>query len=190
MRLIMKKKAVIIFLTSLLFGCKPQNILTEKVTTQTDNSSVMKLKDSLQIKNIEFSILQSDLQRAKEENISLRNETTRYEVNYDTNTPTDSITNRPAVIREVLTVNKSIYEESVREYKILLQEANIENINLSTRNSNLELSVENLLTENKTIKDEYKSHYILNFKKLVLITLIVLLLLLYIAGRIRYFNSD
>ena len=96
------------------FGCKPQRIISEgvvsenmvsqsmvseSIVSQTDNSSVLQLKDSLRIMATQIAILESDLKRSREENINLRSETLMYEVNYDTNTTVDSITKRPAVIR-------------------------------------------------------------------------------------------
>ena len=144
------------------FGCKPQRIVSENVFTeskvsQTDNSSVLQLKDSLRIMATQIAILESDLKRAREENINLRSETLMYEVNYDTNTTVDSITKRPAVISEVYTVSNKLYEESVREYEVLLQEASIENRNLSTRNSNLKLINESLEKENLELMSERNS---------------------------------
>ena len=149
------------------FGCKPQRIISEGVATenvvseslvsQTDNSSLLQLKDSLRIMETQIAILESDLKRAREENINLRSETLMYEVNYDTNTTVDSVTKRPAVISEVYTVSKKLYEESVREYEVLLQEASIENRNLSTRNSNLKLINESLEKENLELMSERNS---------------------------------
>lgn len=149
------------------FGCKPQRIISEGVVSQskfsesmvsqTDNSSLLQLKDSLRIMETQIAILESDLMLAKEENINLRSETLMYEVNYDTNTTVDSITKRPAVIREVYTASKKLYKEFVREYEILLQEASIEIRSLSTRNSNLKLINESLERENLELMSEINS---------------------------------
>jgi hypothetical protein len=154
------------------FGCKPQRIISEGVVSenivsqsmvsesmvsQTDNSSVLQLKDSMRIMATQIAILESDLKRSREENINLRSETLMYEVNYDTNTTVDSITKRPAVIREVYTISKKLYEETVREYEILLQEASIEIKNISTRNSNLKLINESLEKENLELMSERNS---------------------------------
>jgi hypothetical protein len=154
------------------FGCKPQRIISEgvvsenmvsqsmvseSIVSQTDNSSVLQLKDSLRIMETQIAFLESDLKRAREENFNLRSETLMYEVNYDTNTTVDSITKRPAVIREVYTVSKKLYEETVREYKTLLQEASIEIKNISTRNSNLKLINESLEKENLELMSERNS---------------------------------
>ena len=154
------------------FGCKPQRIISEgvvsenmvsqsmvseSIVSQTDNSSLLQLKDSLRIMETQIAILESDLKRSREENINLRSETLMYEVNYDTNTTVDSITKRPAVIKEVYTVSKKLYEESVREYEILLQEASVENRNLSIKNSNLKLINESLEKENLELMSERNS---------------------------------
>src|SRR5690554_5433716 len=72
------------------FGCKPQRIISEgvvsenivsqsmvseSIVSQTDNSSVLQLKDSLRIMETQISFLESDLKRAREENFNLRSET-------------------------------------------------------------------------------------------------------------------
>lgn len=129
------------------FGCKPQRIVSEKVITHSDSSAVLLLKNSLNKKEIHIESLKSDLKRLRTENINLRSETATYQVNYDTNTPTDSISNRPAVISEVFTVNKNSYDKSIREYHKLLQEASIEIEGLTTANTNLKLIVRNLQDE-------------------------------------------
>src|SRR5690554_5268055 len=128
-------------------------MVSESLGLQTDNSSVLQLKDSLRIMETQISFLESDLKRAREESINLRSETIMYEVNYDTNTTVDSITKRPAVIREVYTVSKKLYEESVREYEILPQEAFIENEKIVKQYGDLKLTKESLFIENSAMKD-------------------------------------
>lgn len=156
-----QKPIFLIALTSatllLSYSCKPQKVITESIVTQSNDSTILQLKDSLRIMATQIAFLESDLKRAREENINLRSETLMYEVNYDTNTTVDSITKRPAVIREVYTVSKKLYEETVREYEILLREASIEIRNLSTINSNLKLINESLEKENLELMSERNS---------------------------------
>ncbi len=139
------------------FGCKPQRVITESIVTQSNDSTILQLKDSLHIREMQVATLESELKNVRRENINLRSETVRYEINYDTNTDVDSITKRHAVISEVYTVSKKLYEESVREYEMLLQEAYIENRNLLTRNSDLKLINESLERENLELKSESNS---------------------------------
>lgn len=139
------------------FGCKPQRVITESIVTQSNDSTILQLKDSLHIREMQVATLESELKNVRRENINLRSETVRYEINYDIGTAVDSITKRHAVISEVYTVSKKLYEESVREYEMLLQEAYIENRNLLTRNSDLKLINESLERENLELKSESNS---------------------------------
>ncbi|MDD4778057.1 MAG: hypothetical protein PHV53_07190 [Fermentimonas sp.] len=156
LRIIQVNTLITVFaVCSLIFslGCKPQRVVSEKVITHSDSSAVLLLKDSLHKKDLLIANLKSDLKLIKTENINLQNETATYQINYDTSTPTDSISNRPAVISEVFTVSKSIYDKSIKEYQMLLQEASIEIDGLTTANSNLKQVVSNLQDE----KSEYLS---------------------------------
>lgn len=156
-----QKPIFLIALTSatllLSYSCKPQKVITESIVTQSNDSTILQLKDSLHIREMQVATLESELKNVRRENINLRSETVRYEINYDTDTAVDSITKRHAVISEVYTVSKKLYEESVREYEMLLQEAYIENRNLLTRNSDLKLINESLERENLELKSESNS---------------------------------
>lgn len=156
-----QKPIFLIALTSatllLSYSCKPQKVITESIVTQSNDSTILQLKDSLHIREMQVATLESELKNVRRENINLRSETVRYEINYDTGTAVDSITKRHAVISEVYTVSKKLYEESVREYEMLLQEAYIENRNLLTRNSDLKLINESLERENLELKSESNS---------------------------------
>jgi hypothetical protein len=156
-----QKPIFLIALTSatllLSYSCKPQKVITESIVSQSNDSTILQLKDSLHIREMQVATLESELKNVRRENINLRSETVRYEINYDTGTAVDSITKRHAVISEVYTVSKKLYEESVREYGMLLQEAYIENRNLLTRNSDLKLINESLERENLELKSESNS---------------------------------
>jgi hypothetical protein len=156
-----QKPIFLIALTSatllLSYSCKPQKVITESIVSQSNDSTILQLKDSLHIREMQVATLESELKNVRRENINLRSETVRYEINYDTGTAVDSITKRHAVISEVYTVSKKLYEESVREYEMLLQEAYIENRNLLTRNSDLKLINESLERENLELKSESNS---------------------------------
>jgi ribosomal protein L29 len=151
-----KKPIFLIALTSatllLSYSCKPQRVITESIVTQSNDSTILQLKDSLHIREMQVATLESELKSARRENINLRSETVRYEINYDTGTAVDSITKRPVVKSESYMVNKTLYEERLQEFKSLLKKSLIENRNLAVLNSKLKLHNERLESENMQLK--------------------------------------
>lgn len=152
------------FVVFLLFsvGCKPkrlvaENALTERVVSHADSSAFWELKENLHAMEIQLAVLEGDLKSAREENINLRNESSGYVINYDTNTPVDSVTNRPAVQSEVFTIINSRYENSIRENETLHLESRKEIEMLTLQNSNLQLRVMSLHDENRELKEESSS---------------------------------
>lgn len=172
---------IIVVMTTCMFlqtGCKPKRIIAERVVSQTDSFSVLQLKDSLYIKEIQLAIMESDLKRARAENINLKSETSRYEVSYDTNTKVDSFTNRAAVISEVFTINKNLYEQSVREQEILLREVRVENESLRKNNIDLQM-IEKRETSSETgfVQRSFNAGFIVGMLLVLLLALLLLLLL-------------
>ena len=151
-----QKPIFLIALTSatllLSYSCKPQKVITESIVTQSNDSTILQLKDSLHIREMQVATLESELKSARRENINLRSETVRYEINYDTGTAVDSITKRPVVKSESYMVNKTLYEERLQEFKSLLKKSLIENRNLAVLNSKLKLHNERLKSENMQLK--------------------------------------
>jgi ribosomal protein L29 len=151
-----QKPIFLIALTSatllLSYSCKPQKVITESIVSQSNDSTILQLKDSLHIREMQVATLESELKSARRENINLRSETVRYEINYDTDTAVDSITKRPVVKSESYMVNKTLYEERLQEFKSLLKKSLIENRNLAVLNSKLKLHNERLKSENMQLK--------------------------------------
>jgi hypothetical protein len=147
-----QKPIFLIALTSatllLSYSCKPQKVITESIVSQSNDSTILQLKDSLHIREMQVATLESELKNVRRENINLRSETVRYEINYDTGTAVDSITKRPVVKSESYMVNKTLYEERLQEFKSLLKKSLIENRNLAVLNSKLKLHNERLESEN------------------------------------------
>lgn len=171
-----QKPIFLIALTSatLLFslGCKPQSVITESIVSQSNDSTILQLKDSLHIREMQIATLESELKSARRENINLRSETVRYEINYDTGTAIDSITKRPAVKSESYMVNKTLYEERLQEFKSLLKKSLIENRNLAVLNSKLKLHNERLESENIQLKKASSDRF--GIKKIIVIAILVL----------------
>lgn len=144
----------ILILSSLLliYGCKPNQIITEKIYSQIDSSALSIYESEFFQKESLIASLQSDLNRFKEENINLKSEMSRLEIYYDTNAPIDNITRKPPVSSEIITINNNWLQNSIKQNEILLKEAKNEIDNQNTKNSNLYLIIESLKEENKNIK--------------------------------------
>ncbi|TAH59873.1 MAG: hypothetical protein EWM46_11080 [Fermentimonas caenicola] len=171
-----QKPIFLIALTSatllLSYSCKPQKVITESIVTQSNDSTILQLKDSLHIREMQIATLESELKSARRENINLRSETVRYEINYDTGTAVDSITKRPVVKSESYMVNKTLYEERLQEFKSLLKKSLIENRNLAVLNSKLKLHNERLKSENMQLKKVGSDRS--GIKKKIVIAILVL----------------
>lgn len=171
-----QKPIFLIALTSatllLSYSCKPQKVITESIVTQSNDSTILQLKDSLHIREMQVATLESELKNVRRENINLRSETVRYEINYDTDTAVDSITKRPVVKSESYMVNKTLYEERLQEFKSLLKKSLIENRNLAVLNSKLKLHNERLKSENMQLKKASSDRS--GIKKKIVIAILVL----------------
>lgn len=177
-----QKPIFLIALTSatllLSYSCKPQKVITESIVTQSNDSTILQLKDSLHIREMQIATLESELKNVRRENINLRSETVRYEINYDTGTAVDSITKRPVVKSESYMVNKTLYEERLQEFKSLLKKSLIENRNLAVLNSKLKLHNERLKSENMQLK-KASSDRSGNKKKIVIAILVLFFAIIY-----------
>ncbi len=169
--------ALVITILQLLLGCKPNQLITEKIITEIDSTAVWNLEKELHKKEIRISLLETDLKRAKIENINLRNEISKHEIYYDTTAPVDSATGRPPVSSEIITISKSWIEKTMKEYETLIQEASTENENLTTENNNLQLTVKTLVNENKELKEKTTGTGSTKFRLLFFIGLIISILM-------------
>ena len=161
-------KYKILFITPLLFiSCKSKQVITEKISNRTDSSAIVLLENEITQKEIQIYSLQSELNRFEEENLILRSEVSTHEINYDTSQPIDSQTLKPPVSSEIITKSNSQLEKTLNQYEVLLREASIENTYLTTKNSNLQLTVEALKEENKTLNSKPNSGTQLKFKLLL-----------------------
>ncbi len=151
---------LILLIAATLFfpvGCKTKQTITEKTTTKTDSTALRTLNDSLSKKETLFAILQSDLQRLRDENTRLLNESSTHQISYDTSAPVNPQTGKPPIASEVISLSKSTLEETKKEYETLLQTASLENETLTEQNRNLQLTVEKLINENKQLTEKTTS---------------------------------
>jgi len=146
--------ASVIAILQLLSGCKPNQLITEKVITKIDSTAVWNLEKELHKKELRITLLETGLKRTKDENITLRNEVSKHEIHYDTTAPVDTSTGRPPVSAEIITISKSWMEKTIKEYETLIQQASTQNETLTTENTNLQLTVKTLINENKELKEK------------------------------------
>lgn len=161
-------KYKILFITPLLFiSCKSKQVITEKISTMSDSSAFVLLENEVSQKEIQIISLQSELNRFEEENLILRSEVSTHEINYDTTQPINPVTQKPPISSEIITRSNSQLEKTLNQYEVLLREASIENTHLTTKNINLQLTVEALKEENKTLNSKPNSGTQLKFKLLL-----------------------
>ena len=146
--------ALVIAILQLLSACKPNQLITEKIVTKIDSTAVWNLEKELHKKELQITLLETDLKRAKDENINLSSEISKHEIHYDTTAPVDTVTGRPPVSAEIITISKSWMEKTIKEYETLIQQASTQNETLTTENTNLQLTVKTLINENRELKEK------------------------------------
>ena len=145
-------------------GCKPKEILQEKIITKVDSTAVYSLQEQILSKNLSIEFLQRELNKTREENNKLQEFIYKHEINYDTNLPVIPETGKPPVSSEVITESKRFLENTIKELETINLEYRKEVEALSVKNSNLELTVESLKEENKELLDKTTPTTGFNFK--------------------------
>jgi len=160
----------LLLLTALFFlvGCKTKHTISEKTITKTDSTAIWNLNDSLYKKETLITNMQSDLQRLRDENLRLLNETSTHQISYDTSAPVNPHTGKPPIASERFTISKSTLEETKKEYKTLLQSASLETEYLSRQNQSLQFTVEKLTNENKQLTEKTSSSTPLKLKLFII----------------------
>jgi cell division protein FtsB len=157
---------LLLLFTTLLFlvGCKPKQIITEKVMTTTDSTAVLSLKAELHAKEIQIENLKTDLKRIRDENIRLQSEASSHIINYDTTAPVDPQTGKYPIASETITQSKSQIDKTISEFEILNQKYNNQINKLAQENQNLEYTLEALKEENHSLKEKITPTTGFNFR--------------------------
>jgi len=181
----------LLLLITLLFlgGCRSKQTITEKTTINTDSTAIWSLNDSLYKKETQISNLQIDLQRLREENTRLSNETSTHQISYDTSAPVNPETGKPPIVSERFTVSKSTLDKTKKEYESQLQNLTIENESLTRQNYNLELTVEKLTYENRVIKSIFSQSHRKNMFFFLIGIFIGLFLMYILACRLKILST-
>ncbi len=172
------KMVVLLIILLIIIGCKPKQIVKEKVVTKIDSSQVITLKDELQKKTIEVELLKTDLERTRDENIRLQSEVSSHVINYDTGAQIKPDGQYPKA-SETITQSKSIYENTIKQLEFLSQSYGKKVDSLITLNKNLQQSIELVTNENKSLSEKTTPTTGFNFR-LFLIGVIVGILLCFI----------
>lgn len=160
MSAVLKTAKLILLIATILFflvGCKTKESITENTTTKIDSTALWNLNDSLYKKETQIATLQSDLQRVRDENIRLLNESSIHQISYDTSAPVNPQTGKPPIASETISLSKSSLEETKKELETLLQTASLENEALTQQNHSLQLTVDKLTNENKQLTEKTAS---------------------------------
>lgn len=172
------KMVVLLIVLLIIIGCKPKQIIQEKVVTKIDSSQVTTLNDELQKKTIEVELLKTDLERTRDENIRLQSEVSSHVINYDTGAQIKPDGQYPKA-NETITQSKYIYERTIKELEVLKQQYSKKVDSLIIVNKNLQQSIELVTNENKSLSEKTTPTTGFNFK-LFLIGVIVGILICFI----------
>lgn len=137
----------------LLTGCKPKQIIQERVVTKIDSTEVLFLKSELTKLTIENKTLKTDLERFREENIKLRSDVSKHEIKYNTDAPLKPDGTYPKA-SETITESKTEYEQTKKEYLKIIDELKKEVQEVTTKNINLDQEVKKITEENKELKSK------------------------------------
>lgn len=146
------KKIIPILIILLLIGCKPKQIIQERVVTKVDSTAIVSLQQQVSARNIVIEMMRSEIEATREENVRLQGEVSKHEINYDTEAPVSPETGKYPIASEVITESRTTLEKSIKEFEILKQEYRKEAENLTQKNSNLELTIESLRDENRELR--------------------------------------
>ena len=157
------KMVVLLIVLLIIIGCKPKQIIQEKVVTKIDSSQVITLNNELQKKTIEVELLKTDLERVRDENIRLQSEVSSHVINYDTGATVNPDGQYPKA-SEIITQSKYLYERTIKELEILKQQYGKKIDSLVNINEDLKQTIEVVNNENKELKQTTTPTTGFNFK--------------------------
>lgn len=146
------RRFIPVILLLLLVGCKPKQIIQERVVTKVDSTAVLSLQQQVSARNIVIEMMRSEIEATREENVRLQGEVSKHEINYDTDAPVIPETGKYPIASEVITESRTMLEKSIKEFEILKQEYRKEAENLTQINTNLEHTIKALKEENRDLK--------------------------------------
>ena len=140
----------------LLVSCKPTQIVTERVVT--DSTAVIYLQTELsKQKEVNESLLSENV-RIKTENVKLKSESSTHKIEYDTSGNVNPNTGEYPKKSEEKTETKTELEKVLKENEILKKEHNIETKSLLNKISNLNAVIESLSEKDVKVKNKNSSY--------------------------------
>lgn len=133
-------------------GCKPKEIITEKVVVKVDSTAITNLKRDITRKDSLAESLMAQLERTRDEITRLESETSSHTIIYDTTAQVIPETGRYPILQEIITSTKSQLDKTIKEMELQRQEYNRELNHLEQERSNLTLTVTELREENRDLK--------------------------------------
>lgn len=146
------RRFIPVILLLLLIGCKPKQIIQERVVTKVDSTAIVSLQQQVSARNIVIEMMRSEIEATREENVRLQGEVSKHEINYDTEAPVNPETGKYPIASEVITESRTLLEKTIKEFEILKQEYRKEAEALTQKNSNLELTIESLRDDNRELR--------------------------------------
>jgi len=159
----MKKILVLSLILISIGGCKPTRIVTEKIDYRIDSTLVTHLKTELEKTTEENRILKTNLERTRDEIITLRSTMSVYEINYDTAAVVKPDGYYP-IAREVKTESMVVYENKMQEKEKLITELNQTIESLTKLNENISEELNLVKSENSDLFNETKQTTGFNFR--------------------------
>ena len=144
-------------------GCKPKQIIQERIVTKVDSTAVFSLQEENTAKRVVIENLQRELERTREENSQLSSEMSKHEIKYDTSAPLKPDGQYP-IASETKTQTKSLLEKEIRENEVLIAEYRKEVNTLSHLNKNLGITIESLKEENRELESKITPTTGFNFR--------------------------
>jgi len=154
---------ILLLIAFLAAGCKPKQIIQERIVTKIDSTAVFSLQEENTVKGLVIENLQRELERTREENSQLSSEISKHEIKYDTSAPLKPDGQYP-IASETKTQTKSLLEKEIRENEVLIAEYRKEVNILSHLKKNLEITIESLKEENKDLKEKITPTTGFNFR--------------------------
>lgn len=137
-----------------LSGCKPKQIISERVVTKVDSALLISLKSEVSKKEAIIENLQSDLERTREEVSRLQSEASSHTINYDTAGQINPQTGKYPIANETITSTKTSYEKTIKEMETLIKEYQREVESLENKNKNMSYELNLLKDENSELKSK------------------------------------
>lgn len=146
------KKYILLIIVIVFASCKPKEVIVEKTVTKVDSTLNVQLKQELEQRNSIIENLKSEIERQREENTKLKQESTSHTINYDTDKPIDENTGKHPVKSETTTQSKSVLDKIVSDFEKSKEDYNSKIESYTSRINNLELALQVAKNENSELK--------------------------------------